>query len=160
MKGSETPSFQPDLPNTGTNPAPSEGQGKVTQSQSLFYTVCVCEMDWWCVKFPVILYKTQRIYPKRRKPCFAFQLINSCAVLQPQPLLGKGVLFTFRACQSHSGGEGVCVGEGRGCDSTASLPFFQPLAILKNTWIQIAESQWAAGQKEPLFFMWSMWAPI
>lgn len=81
-------------------------------------------------------------------------LINSCDVLQPEPLLGKGVLVILRVGQSQSGGEGVCVWWEWG--QLHTLRFFQPLAVLQNQDTDSVELQWAAGQKEPLLSMWSV----
>lgn len=72
---------------------------------------------------------------------------------RPELLLGKGVLFTFGACQL--GGE---FGYGRSHTFSALLqPNTQPCWSIR---FQPAEPEWAAGQKELLLFMWTVWASV
>lgn len=72
---------------------------------------------------------------------------------RPELLLGKGVLFTFEACQL--GGE---FGYRRRHTFFALLqPNTQPCWSIR---FQPVEPEWAAGQKEQFLFMWTVWASV
>ena len=72
---------------------------------------------------------------------------------RPELLLGQGVLFTFGACQL--GGE---FGYRRSHTFFALLqPNTQPCWSIR---FQPAEPEWAAGQKELLLFMRTVWASV